>query len=157
MTQLKAYKGFGAPDVTLLDVYICEDGFMSNNIFPTKELTDVIIEKKTELAKEGFGYQLLPFEHEKEGEYDVGLLAFRSTTSMTKITADVLSSKNFGHRQPFSRLVDDIDKFFEQLGKRPRKHLNQIVYCKNCRQLQLINMKIEYECTNCKDNLIAQT
>ncbi len=46
---------------------------------------------------------------------------------------DILSPKDFRHRQPFSRLVDDLDEFFERQGERPRKSFNQIVYCKNCR------------------------
>jgi hypothetical protein len=161
LTQLKAYKEFGAASTTLLDIYVCEDGFLKNNIFPTKEVYDVSHNKRSELSIEGFGYQILPFEHMKEGDTDVGLFAPSGLLGPVRIQGkagiDILSPNDFGHRQPFSRLADDLNEFFERQGDRPRKSFNQIVYCKNCRQLQLIDMKAENECPKCKDNFIVQT
>lgn len=160
LTQLKAYKEFGAASTTLLDVYVCEDGFLRNNIFPTEEVNNVSSNKILELRKEGFGYQILPFEYMKEGDTDVGLFTPGNLLSPSiiqgKTGIDILSPKDFRHRQPFSRLVDDLDEFFERQGECPRKSFNQIVYCKNCRQLQLIDMKVEYECPKCKDDFIVQ-
>src|ERR1035437_543201 len=155
ITQLKAYKNYGSPSVTLLDIFICENGFMRNNVFPSKILQDVITHKQIELSKEEFGYQLLPFEHGKEKDYDIGLSAIASS-NMLETKIKLLQSKNFECRQPFSRFVEDIDKFFKSLGELPRKNFNQIIYCRNCRQLQLIDMKKEYHCPNCKDDLIIQ-
>ncbi len=155
LTQLKAYRSFGSARSTLLDVYICEDGFLESNIFPTKAVSDASHHKASEFIKEGFGYQMLPFEHTKEGDTDIGLFSPRNRQGKTVV--DILSPRDFGHRQPFSRLVEDIDNFFEQQGEQPRKSFHQVVYCKNCCQFQLIDMKKVYECPNCNDDFIIQT
>jgi hypothetical protein len=157
ITQLKAYRNFGAPEVTLLDINVCEDGFLLNNQYPPEELIYSSHKKAIELNLEGFGYQILPFEHGKNGEEDIGLMAFRNSPFVTQTAFNILPSHKFGFRQPFSRLVDDINKFHENLGDIPRKSLHQIIYCKNCRQFQLIDMKRVQNCPNCKDDLIIQT
>jgi hypothetical protein len=155
LTQLKAYKPFGSAKSTLLDVYICESGFLETQGFPPKEVYDLSLHKASEFKKKGFGYQILPFEHDKDGDIDDGL--FVPGNRQGKAVVDILLPRDFGHRQPFSNLVEDIDKFFEQRGELPRKSFNQIIYCKSCRQLQLIDMKEIYECPTCNDNLIIQT
>lgn len=152
--QLNAYRNFGAAMTTLLDIYICEDGFLQNNEFPTKEVVDVIGKKNSEFKVDGFGYQMLTFEHRKDGNDDIGLFTPFSVSGNP--VANVLPPKDVGHRQPFSRLTDDISKFFEQQTN-PRKSFNQVVYCKNCRQFQLIDMKHIFECPNCMDDFIQQT
>ena len=76
ITQLKAYRNFGASNISLLDVYICEAGFMGHNPFPPTPALQAIRAKMPELKNEGFGYQILPFEHENHGDVDVGLRAF---------------------------------------------------------------------------------
>jgi hypothetical protein len=158
ITQLAAYRQFGAPEITLLDIYICENGFMRNNPFPPKVLTDVIKKKRTELGLEGFGYQLLPFEHgEKQGE-DLGLIAMPSRTNMMQTTLNILPSNNFGLRQPFFRLVESITNFNKQQREKERTNSNRItIYCKRCRKFQLIDMRNEQNCPNCNDDLVAQT
>jgi hypothetical protein len=155
---MNAYRQFGAPEVTLLDIYICENGFMSNNPFPPKVLTDVINKKQAELGLEGFGYQLLPFEHgEMQGE-DIGLIAMPSISGMLQTTFNILPSNNFGLRQPFFRLVESINNFNKQQREKEIKHKNRItVYCKKCQKFQLIDMKSEQDCPNCNENLVAQT
>jgi hypothetical protein len=160
LTQLKAFKEFGVSSTSLLDVYVCENGFLRNNLFPTGEVFDVSMKKRLELKLEGFGYQILPFEHEKQGDDDVGLFTpsgILDIHTQGKTNIDVLRPLEFGHRQPFSRLVEDLNDFFERQRDRPRKSFNQIVYCRNCRNLQLIDMKVDDECPNCNDDLIAQT
>ena len=154
LTQLNAYKAFGAASTTLLDIYICEDGFLSNHDFPTEEVRQVSNHKISEIKLNGFGYQMLPFQHKKEGDKDVGL--FVPSNIQRKTVVDILHPNNFGHREPFSRLVEDLDKFFEQQGERPRKSFSQIVYCKNCKRLQLIDMKTVYDCPICSDDLVQQ-
>lgn len=155
LTQLNAYKRFGSERTTLLDVYICEDGFLQNNPFPTKEVADLIIKKRAELKADGIGYQVLTFEHSNENDIDVGL--FTPKNIQGKAIVDILHPYNFGHRQPFSNLTEELSDFFEKIGERPRKHFNQIVFCRNCKQLQLVDMRKIYECPSCRDNLIAQT
>jgi hypothetical protein len=157
ITQLKAYRDFGAPEVTLLDINVCEDGFLLNNQYPPGELINSSHKKAIELNLEGFGYQILPFEHGKNGDEDIGLMAYRNSPFVMQTAFNILPSNKFGLRQPFSRLVDDINKFHENLGDIPRKAFHQIIYCKNCRQFQLIDMKQVQNCPNCDDNLIMQT
>lgn len=155
LTQLKAYKSFGSAKSTLLDVYICEDGFLQNNSFPPKEVLNLNLHKATEFSKEGFGYQIAPFQHKNQNDIDVGLLIPSNTQG--KPVVDLILPRDFGYRQPFSNLMKDIDNFFEQLGEFPRKSFHQIVFCKNCHQLQLIDMKEVYACPNCNDDFILQT
>lgn len=157
MTQLKAYREFGSPDVCLLDVYLCEAGFMGQNTFPPSVLKETISTKLAELSRERFGYQLLPFEHGKVGEGDVGLFAITSEGNPLQTTFNLLPAVTTGSRHPFSRLVDDLDKFFEGIEGRPGKHFNQIVFCRECRRLQLIRMKDEHKCPTCESDLVIQS
>jgi hypothetical protein len=80
LKQLRAYKKFGASNISLLDVYICEAGFMDGNSFPTDTIRHAILAKVPHLKDGGFGYQILPFEHDKDGDVDVGLRAYRIPT-----------------------------------------------------------------------------
>lgn len=109
------------------------------------------------MNNEGFGYQILPFEHGKDGDVDIGLMAYNNSSFEMQTTFNILPSKQFGLRQPFSRLVDDINLFHDNLGNVPRKAFHQIIYCKNCRRLQLIDMKQVQNCPYCNDNLIVQS
>lgn len=159
MTQLRAYREFGSPDVSLLDIYLCESGFMSRNIFPPPSLKNVIVAKIAELSDDGFGYQLLPFEHDKDGDVDVGLRAVMSNPmNPLQTTFNILPAFPFQPRDPFARLVQRIDQFFEQIPEQSRSYIkNQIVFCRDCRKLQYISMRDEHTCLNCQSNLIVQS
>lgn len=157
MTQLKAYREFGSPAVSLLDVYVCEDGFMGTNRFPPPSLYEGIGKKIAELKPAGFGYQLLPFEHGSDGTGDVGLRAIATDGIGLSTMFELAPAVDAGPREPFSRLADHINEFFEKSPDRPRKSFHQIVFCRSCRQLQMICMKNEYTCPTCKDDLIAQS
>jgi hypothetical protein len=61
LRQLKAYRAFGCPDVSLLDVYICESGFLQAQRFPTPDVHRVAGTRVAALDEHGFGYALLPF------------------------------------------------------------------------------------------------
>jgi hypothetical protein len=63
-TQLNAYKEFGSPHVSLLDIYIREAGFLEANTFPPPVLHETISSKLDEMRQDGFGYQLLSRTHE---------------------------------------------------------------------------------------------
>jgi hypothetical protein len=53
---------------------------MEANSFPPYPVGQVLLAKMPELKNEGFGYQILPFEHEKHSGRDVGLTAFSIPT-----------------------------------------------------------------------------
>jgi len=156
--QLRVYRDFGSPDVSLLDIYLCESGFMSHNVFPPASIRDTISAKISELSKDGFGYQLLPFEHGKDGEVDVGLLAMGpNEMNPLQTTFNILPARQLGPRDSFARLVRRIDQFFEGSGDPSRNVFKQIVFCRNCRTLQLIKMKDEHRCPSCGDDLVRQS
>jgi hypothetical protein len=156
-TQLNAYREFGSPHVSLLDVYICEAGFKFRNTFPPPSLNETISSKLAELRPDGFGYQLLPFEHDRDEDGDVGLSALRMRLSPLQTTLNLIPAASGEPREPFLCLATRLDAFFEQSGDRPRKHFNQIVFCRECRQLQLICMKDEQTCSACQSDLIIQS
>lgn len=158
VNQLRAYRDFGSPDVSLLDVYLCESGFMRSNVFPPASIRETIVAKSVELANDGFGYQLLPFEHGSDEDIDVGLLAMGpNQMNPLQTTFNVLPARQGGPRDPFARLVKRIDKFFEGSGDPSPNVMKQIVFCRNCRTLQLIKMRDEERCPGCGDDLIRQS
>ncbi len=158
MTQLKAYREFGSPCVSLLDIYVCEAGFMVHNAFPPSSLNGTIIAKLGELSSERFGYQLLPFEHGKNGNDDVGLIAYSNVNKpILETTFNILPAMESHPREPFARLADRIGEFFEHAPSHPQKSFNQIVFCRNCRNLQLIRIRDVHTCPNCQKDLITQS
>jgi hypothetical protein len=157
LKQLKAYREFGSPDVSLLDIYICEAGFMGHNVFPPSSAKEAIIAKIAELGNQGFGYRLLPFEHGKDGDVDVGLKAMAIQNNPLQTTFNILPAFPFQPRDPFVRLAERINDFFERSPEKSRSFSRQIVFCRDCRSLQLINMKEEFTCPTCKSDLIVQS
>jgi hypothetical protein len=155
--QLNTYREFGSPHVSLLDIYICETGFMRRNAFPPPALNESISSKLAELSRDGFGYQLLPFEHGRGENGDVGLSALTSERNPLQTTINLVPAIADGPRQPFLRLAERLNSFFEQTVDRPRRPFNQIVFCRECRQLQLICMKHEQTCPACKSDLVTQS
>jgi hypothetical protein len=157
--QLRAYRDFGSPDVSLLDIYLCEAGFMGHNVFPTPPVEYAITAKIAELREERFGYQLFVFEHDKDGDVDVGLRVLRpDTMNPLQTTFHVLPAFPFRPRDPFAHLVHRIDQFFEQIPDSSRNYIkNQIVFCRNCHRLQYISMRDGYTCPSCQSNLIVQS
>ena len=61
--QMKKYRQFGCPEVSLLEMFVCEDGTLARHGFPPAACADVIRAKMAALAPEQFGYHILPFEH----------------------------------------------------------------------------------------------
>jgi hypothetical protein len=55
------------------------------------------------------------------------------------------------------RLAQRLDEFFEAAAERPAKPCHQIVFCRDCRQLQLIRMRDDEACPTCAADLIAQS
>jgi hypothetical protein len=158
MGQLKAYREFGSPSVSLLDTYICEAGFMANNTFPPASIERVIRDRLGKLYKEGFGYQLLPFEHSKDGNADVGLKVYSNRSNPLETRIKMLAARESCPRELFSHLAGHINDFFEDaLIKVKKPVFNQILFCRNCRCLQLIRMKETSRCPTCQKDLILQS
>jgi hypothetical protein len=158
--QLRAYRKFGSPNVSLLDVYICEAGFMAVNSFPPNPARQVIFEKTQHLKNEGFGYQILPFEHNNDGDKDVGLRAFSgpswygSPSTNFKIIPAVQTTPLDG----FARLMGRLNECYEREVKRMvrGKGFVCIVFCGQCRQLSLKPMKNASLCGICGGDLRLQ-
>jgi hypothetical protein len=99
---------------------------------------------------------VLPFEHGRDGDDDVGLLAMPSPSNPLRAMFDILPAVRSEPGEEFLRLVERIDDFFERAPNKPQKSFNQVVYCSSCRQLQLIRMREEHLCPNCGSDLVAQ-
>jgi len=150
VTQLKAYREFGSPEVSLLDCYICETGFASQNPFPPTCLHATLREKIEILRRERFGYQLLPFEHDRNVHGECEFATYASPRNPLQKTFNLVPAVSVRPEQPFSRLVDRLNDFFENLGRRPRKPFCQIAFCRDCRRLQLIDAKTDACCPDCE-------
>jgi len=157
INQLNAYRSFGSPEVSLLDTYVCEAGFMAKNAFPPPLVRASIEAKLPRLAEQGFGYQLLPFEHGKAGDEDVGLLAMPQGVNPLQTSIGILKAVPTPEGEGFGRLVDRIDEFFVEQPDRPSKSFHQVVFCMKCRQLQLVRMRDEHLCPTCGSDLIVQS
>jgi hypothetical protein len=156
VTQLKAYREFGSPEVSLLDCYVCETGFVNRNPFPPPTLRATLTEKMAVLERERFGYQLLPFEHDRNTDGDFGLKFYANRSNPMQRTFNLVPAISAQPEQPFSRLADRLSDFFENLGERPRKNFHQIVFCRECHGLQLIDAQTDYCCPACASDLVKQ-
>jgi hypothetical protein len=158
--QLKAYRNFGSPNLSLLDVYICEAGFMDANSFPPYPARQAIFAKLPDLKNEGFGYQILPFEHEKDGDLDVGLRAFSIPTwygvpsTNFKLVPAVQTTPVDG----FARLMGRLNGCYERGVKQMMRGQGFacLVFCSLCRQLSLRPMKNANLCGMCGEDLRIQ-
>jgi hypothetical protein len=165
VNQLKAYRDFGSPEVSLLDIYLCEAGGSMNYLYNIK---DSLSTKFSELKYHSFGYHVLPFGYGKREDHDFGLhflpapprFSLHPNPFMAFPVAAFLRAPVTPIRPPFSNLAERIDNFVkEQKDKGAYKGVFQhtVMFCRECRQLQLIRIKEEYTCPNCGDDLIAQT
>jgi hypothetical protein len=155
LNQLRAYRRFGSPAVSLLDAYVCQAGFFSNNPFPPPSIIATIPEKVDALAREGFGYEVLPFEHGEEAGADVGLSAIGNPLNPFYASIPILQRSVTEPTGPFLKLTILLNNFVESgtgLGD-----MRQIVYCRSCRALQRVLMSEEEVCPTCGADLIAQT
>jgi hypothetical protein len=165
MNQLRAYREFGAPEVSLLDVVLCEAGCLAANAFPTRDLFEAVATKLPELQNEHFGYHLLPFEHGCDADGDVGLSTIRNEDLAGRRDHPMLGRPDFhllqsvvtNRDEGFMLLARRLDDFFEGTADRPRKSFHQITFCRECRQLQLIRMQDEEACPHCGADLIVQS
>lgn len=154
--QLNAYRDFGSPDVTLLDIYLCESGFMRKNRFPPSSIDTAVRAKLGPIHQQRFGYQMMPFEHGTDGVNDVGLYAYADVSNPVDTTIPLLVPEVSHPKQPFTSWAEHIDEVFEAHSD-PRKSMNQVVYCRNCRHLNVVSVTINVDCPICGDNLICQS
>jgi hypothetical protein len=163
VNQLKAYRKCGSPEVSLLDVYLYEAGCSMSYLSNIKYSLST---KLSELQHHSFGYHVLPFGYGKREGHDFGL-NYLPVPSQLSLHPDPLWSSPvaaFLHapvtdiRPPFSNLAERIDNFVKEQNRSYRQVFRHtVMFCRECRQLQLIRIKEEYTCPNCGDNLIAQT
>ncbi len=172
VTQMKNYRRFGAMSVTLLDLYICEAGALAACSFPPEPIKSAIRQKEVQLTQEGFGYQIIPFEHSTVKDRDFGIKTLRipDATTLFPPTGEFLSpakppviTSNTILPQPgaaptgsFALLVEKLDSFFESCGERPSKHRQTIIFCEGCKQLQLLNLKDQAICPSCGQALVEE-
>ena len=166
VNQLKAYRTFGSPEVSLLDVYLCEAGgsmsYLSN-------IKDSLSAKLSELQHHSFGYHVLPFGYGKREDHDFGLhflpapppFSLHPNPFMSFPVVAFLRAPVTPIGPPFSNLAERIDNFVkEQKEKGAYRGVfrHTVMFCRECRQLQLIRIREEDDtCPNCGDDLIAQT
>jgi hypothetical protein len=160
-SQLRTYRHFGCPNVSLLEAYICEAGYFSSNRFPPDDMIQPVTAKISALKDERFGYQLLPFEHDKDGDDDVGLRCITGPDELLsrgpafQTTLPLLRAVTNEPHDPFSRWSSCLNDFFEKHNGEPHQ---QIIFCRACHSLQLICMKKgDYLCPECEANLIVQS
>ena len=168
LTQMRNYRRFGASSVTLLDLYLCQVGTIDSGGFFSDPLQDLIKEKRAQLAEEGYGYQVIPFEHHQRdgGDYGLRVIEFehRSAPGYRPVTswAGAVSANTFltseataaeGH---FATLVAKVDAFYEGSDSKEGSLRQQITFCETCRNLQLIRMREQSSCPSCGRPFIGE-
>jgi len=159
LSQLDTHQEFGSPNVSLLDVYLCEAGFFANGKWDFHPSAQQSIRAKIpELRRNRYGYQILPFGHDKYKDDDVGLFAPAPFVGANMYTAlDVLFPAVSRPRQPFATLASRINSVWEsQKTGGPFKQM--VVFCRVCRSLKIVSTKADdFECPDCHDDLIVQS
>lgn len=156
INQLLIYREFGAPDVSLLDVFLCEPGFFQSHDFPTPQVLTTLSAKLPELKEYGLGYYALAFQHEAGGRDQLGLVTWSFGQRPGNTVWNPLAPQGGQPSDGFAQLARRLSQFFETTPERPAKHFHQIVFCRACRQLQLIRMRDEHLCPACGGDLIQQ-
>lgn len=158
MKQLEACRDFGVPLLSLLDVYLCEYGFMASGMFPPPVLIPSLRQKLQELHRRGFGYKALPFHLASRSGSHHGdeLSVFNDSLVPLRCAFDVLPPTARRPGDGFVRLVERIEKLLDET---PHSSVGfqQIVFCRSCRRLQVLRMRDEVLCPNCRDNLVRQS
>jgi hypothetical protein len=157
LSQLETHRQFGSPSVSLLDVYLCEAGLLGNGKSPFPPIAEQSIDARISDLKGGrYGYQILPFGHDKIEDDDVGLYA-PSVGAGMNAALDILYPAVSQPRQPFSRLASQIDSVWK--SKKTRGPFQQmVVFCRVCRSLKVVSTKAgDYQCPDCHDDLIVQS
>lgn len=156
VNQLEVYREFGAPDVSLLDVFLCQPGFLQAHRFPTQRVGEALAAKFPRLRQGGFGYYAFAFQLDPTTSAPPGLSSIIFGPAPNQTVWNPLPPRGGQPRDGFAQLMSRLSDFFEAAPDRKSKHSHQIVFCRACRQLQLIRMRDEHLCPSCGDDLIKQ-
>ncbi len=156
LKQLRAYRDFGSPSVTLLESYICEQGYLEKFRGLPDENENSIREKISYFQNEGFGYQLLPFQQNTVGGKMAisGMIQPGSLTPLLKIIKPVVRASS----DDFVKLTGKIWGFIlsNQNTSMAPVHKQLITYCSSCRSLCMIERKKDPVCPNCGKPILFQ-
>lgn len=156
LKQLRAYRDFGSPSVTLLESYICEQGYFEKFRGLPDEIEKLVREKIPYFQNEGFGYQLLPFQQNMVGGKIAvsGMTLPGRFTPLLKIIKSVVRSSS----DDFVKLTGKIWGFIMS-NPNPSMapvHKQLITYCSSCKSLCTIERKEAPVCPNCGKPILFQ-
>jgi hypothetical protein len=151
MNQLRAYRAFGAPDISLLDVFLCESGYLASNPLPSDAVRRAIASRPSEMSAEGFGHELLPFEASDDGRSLTVMSAGLPSRNIIKLRLPRPTAAS----EPFVRLVRDIGEFVERQAPEPRGR-RLVVFCRRCRALAMAAPHDSWRCALCGSDLALQ-
>jgi hypothetical protein len=151
--QLKIHRKFGSPEPSLLEMFVCEDGPVSLKHFPSPEVFEVIQERADALVKNNFGYKILPFQHGRDGDDDVGTFTIQHPYSRIQTASTIVRPMRTAALGGFLELMATLDGFAES---RKSIGFRVIVFCKSCRHLGTVSMKGDTICPTCGSWLIVQ-
>jgi hypothetical protein len=152
VNQLKIHRKFGSPDVSLLDLYLHEAGSKGFPNFPTEEVFLVVEKRAKALQKHLFGYQVLPFAHNKnELAEDFGVFTLPNPFEPQQPTVTLLRAARTQANGAFLELAQHLSAFAESESKSLSKLLGfaVVTYCRVCRKLCLIHKRDEVRCYRC--------
>lgn len=154
VNQLKIHRKFGSPHVSLLELYLHEAGSKTFKNFPTQEVFLVVEKRAKTLQKQLFGYQVLPFTHQKnEQSEDFGIFTLQNPFPPQPQTAAVTlwRAQRTEAKGGFLELAQHLSAFAESESKLLSRPLGFVVvtYCRVCRNLCLIHKRDEARCYRC--------
>lgn len=156
LNQLGAYRDFGSPSVTLLESYICEQGYLEKFRGLPDEVNRLAREKIPYFQNEGFGYQLLPFQQSTIGGKMVvsGMMRPGRLSPLLKILKPVVRPSS----DDFVKLTEKIWGFImaNQNTSMAPVHKNLITYCSSCKSLCMIERKADPICPSCGKPILFQ-
>jgi hypothetical protein len=134
-------------------MFICEDGPVSLKHFPSPTVYAVLVERAKTLAQNRFGYKILPFQHGREGDDDVGTFTVHHPTADIQTAQTVVRPMRTPACGAFLELMATLNEFADS---RKAIGFHIIVYCKICRTLGTVSMKGDAVCPNCGSWLVLQ-
>jgi hypothetical protein len=152
VNQLKIHRKFGSPHVSLLELYLHEAGSKTLQNFPTQEVFFVAEKRAKALQKQLFGYQVLPFAHQKnEQSEDFGIFTLQNPFPQRTAAVTLLRAPRTEAKDGFLELAQHLSAFAESESKLLSKPLGFVVvtYCRVCRKLCLIHKRNEASCYRC--------
>ena len=149
--QLRIHRRFGSPEASLLELFLCEASPISLKHFPQPAVFPVIQERAYALKEGMFGYKILPFQHGREGDVDVGTFTIQHPYHRIQTASTIVRPAILPPGKAFLELMDTLNEFADS-----RKTIGfyVIVFCKYCRKLEAISMKGEPMCPSCGSFLV---